>query len=246
MPTSAPDPTTERPLLAVSGLSAGYGKLGVLTGVDFDVHRGEIVALVGANGAGKTTLLSCAAGLLRDVTAGTVSLNGQDVTRKKPRAIVKRGLLYVPEGHRVFPALSVEDNLHLAGYGIDRAARTASIAEAWEVFPEIAAKRQEKAGRLSGGQQQMLVIAQGLVRRPDVLMLDEPSAGLAPVLVDRILDVAGSLRDRGVGVVIVEQLVDKVLAVSDHAYVLTQGRVTFSGAASELASGDVLQRAYLG
>lgn len=135
MPTSAPDPTTDSPLLAVSGLCAGYGKLGVLENVDFEVRRGEIVALVGANGAGKTTLLACAAGLVRDVTAGTVHLNGVDITRKKPRTVVKRGLLYVPEGHRVFPALSVEDNLHLAGYGIDRPARAESIAQAWEVFP---------------------------------------------------------------------------------------------------------------
>lgn len=247
MPTLVPEPSKSADtVLSVRGLSSGYGRIGILHKVDFEVRRGEIVAVIGPNGAGKTTMLSSISGLVGDVTAGSVTLMGTDVTRHKPRSIVRKGLLHIVEGHRVFGNLTVEDNLSLAGFGIDKTARQEAADRAWEAFPEIAEKRHEKAGRLSGGQQQMLVIAQGLVRRPDVLMLDEPSAGLSPLLVDRVLEVADELRRQGMGIVIVEQSVEKVLAVSDRAYVLSQGRISFEGPVSELASGEVLHRAYLG
>jgi len=172
VPTSAADP-----LLDIAGLSAGYGKIGVLHGVDLRVGRAEIVALLGPNGAGKTTLLRAVSGLL-PTTAGTVTFGGRNMRDAGPRATLRAGLAHVIEGHRVFTQLSVIDNLLLAAYDLPRGERRARVDEALGLFPEIAAKRHDRGGALSGGQQQMLAVAQGLVRRPRLLMLDEPSAGL--------------------------------------------------------------------
>lgn len=233
-------------LLDVSGLSSGYGKIGVLRDVSFDLRAGEVVALLGPNGAGKTTLLGSLTGLVGDLTAGSVMFGGIDLTGCGPRQSVAAGMLQVVEGHRVFTSMSVEDNLLLGGFGIDRRPRDTRIQEAYGVFPELADKRSAKAGTLSGGQQQMLVIAQALIRSPRLLMLDEPSAGLSPVLVDRILQLARQLGDDGLAVVIVEQMVEKVLAVSDRAIVLSQGVVTYDGLATDLAGNDELRHAYLG
>ena len=184
MPISAPDT-----LLTIAGLQAGYGKIGVLHGVDMTVRRGEVVALLGPNGAGKTTLLRAVSGLLPS-TAGSVRFDDQDLRGIGPRETARRGLVHVIEGHRVFTQLSVADNLLLAGYDLPRGERNARVEEALTHFPELAAKRGDRGSALSGGQQQMLAVAQGLVRRPRLLMLDEPSAGLSPVLVDRVLAVA--------------------------------------------------------
>src|SRR5579872_7021388 len=175
MPTSAP-----KPLLEVKGLSAGYGKIGVLHSIDLTVNEGEAIALLGPNGAGKTTLLRAVSGLLP--WSGSVRFFGRDFAGAGPRETVRAGLGHVVEGHRVFTQLTVFDNLLLSGYGMPRGERAARVEEALGRFPEIAAKRHERAGALSGGQQQMLAVAQGLVRRPRLLMLDEPSAGLSPVL----------------------------------------------------------------
>ena len=172
MLTSAPEA-----LLAVSSLEAGYGKIRVLHGVDLTVAQGEVVALLGPNGAGKTTLLRALSGLL-PVTAGHVRFDGRDTTSTTPREAARAGLVHVIEGHRVFTQISVTDNLLLAGYDLPRGERAARVEEALSFFPEIAEKRHERGGALSGGQQQMLTVAQGLVRRPRLLMLDEPSAGL--------------------------------------------------------------------
>jgi branched-chain amino acid transport system ATP-binding protein len=190
VPTSAADF-----MLEVAGLHAGYGKIGVLHGVDLRVGRAEIVALLGRNGAGKTTLLRAVSGLITP-TAGVITFNGRDMRGADPRATVRAGLAHVIEGHRIFTQLSVTDNLLLAAYNLPRAESSARVEEALALFPEIAAKRRERGGALSGGQQQMLAVAQGLVRRPRLLMLDEPSAGLSPMLVDRVLSVAARLRDR--------------------------------------------------
>ncbi len=239
MPTSAPEP-----LLDIRGLHAGYGKIGVLHGVDLRVGAAEIVTLLGPNGAGKTTLLRAVSGLLP--SAGQVMFGGQPLRGTDPRAAVRAGLVHVIEGHRVFTQLSVADNLMLAGYDLPRADRAARVNEALEVFPEIAAKRAERGGALSGGQQQMLAVAQGLVRRPRLLMLDEPSAGLSPVLVDRVLSVLARLRAGGTAVLLVEQLVEKALAVADRVYAMAGGRIVLASPAGAADLPMRLQQAYLG
>ena len=195
MPISAADP-----LLDIAGLSSGYGKIGVLHGVNLTIGAGEVVALLGPNGAGKTTLLRAVSGLLP--WSGSVRFAGRDLAGASPRDIVKSGLAHVVEGHRVFTQLAVLDNLLLAAYDLPRGERTARVEEALGLFPEIAAKRHERAAALSGGQQQILAVAQGLVRRPRLLMLDEPSAGLSPVLVDRVLVVVRRLREAGTAVLL--------------------------------------------
>jgi len=195
MPISGLDSGGPEPLLAARGIVAGYGKLSVLEGVDLEVRAGEAVALLGPNGAGKSTLLAALSGLIAK-SAGTVHFAGADITRATPQQAVRAGLVHVLEGHHVFGPLSVHDNLLLAGFNAPPGERAARIEEAYEAFPEMAERRQLRASALSGGQQQMLVVAQGIVRRPRLLMLDEPSAGLSPVLVDRVLAVAAAMRAR--------------------------------------------------
>jgi len=238
--TSAPEP-----LLAVAALESGYGKIRVLHGIDFQVAAGEVVALLGPNGAGKSTMLRALSGLL-PVNAGYVRFDGRDMTNATPRESARAGLVHVIEGHRVFTQISVTDNLLLAGYDLARGERAARIEEALSFFPEIAAKRHERGGALSGGQQQMLTVAQGLVRRPRLLMLDEPSAGLSPVLVDRVLDVIKQLRKQGTAVLLVEQLLEKALATADRVYALVQGQVVLEAPTSESNLPERLERAYFG
>jgi len=233
------------PLLAVAALQSGYGKIRVLHGIDFQVEAGEVVALLGPNGAGKSTMLRALSGLL-PVNAGYVRFGGRDITNISPREAARAGLVHVIEGHRVFTQISVTDNLLLAGYDLSRGERADRIEEALSFFPEIAAKRHEYGGALSGGQQQMLTVAQGLVRRPRLLMLDEPSAGLSPVLVDRVLDVIGQLRKQGTAVLLVEQLLEKALAAADRVYALVQGQVVLEAPTSESDLPRRLEQAYFG
>jgi len=238
MPTSAPDP-----LLDVDGLSTGYGKIRVLSGVDLTVGAGEIVALLGPNGAGKTTLLRAVSGLLP--WSGSVRLAGNDLTGVSPRETVRAGLAHVVEGHRVFTQLSVFDNLMLAAYDLSRRERAVRVEEVLTLFPEIAAKRSERAAWLSGGQQQILAVAQGLVLRPRLLMLDEPSAGLSPVLVDRVLDVVHRLREGGTAVLLVEQLIEKALALADRVYALARGSIVLEANTREADLPHRLEQAYM-
>ncbi|WP_162501316.1 ABC transporter ATP-binding protein, partial [Methylobacterium crusticola] len=200
---------------------------------------------LGPNGAGKTTLLRALSGLL-PAEAGEVALGAVRLSGLGPRGAVRAGLSHVIEGHRVFTAQTVRDNLLLAAYDVPRGERAARVEEALAHFPEIAAKRHDKGASLSGGQQQMLAVAQGLVQRPRLLMLDEPSAGLSPVLVDRVLAVVGALRRRGTSVLLVEQLIDKALAVSDRVYALAQGRIVLEARADEADLPHRLERAYFG
>jgi branched-chain amino acid transport system ATP-binding protein len=241
--TPSPAPAGE-PLLRVEGLFAGYGKIGVLHGIDLSVRAGEVVALLGPNGAGKTTLLRAVSGLLP--WTGQVHFAGRDLAGRGPRDAVQAGLVHVIEGHRVFTQLSVLDNLLLAGYDVARGERASRVEQALALFPEIAAKRQDRAGALSGGQQQMLAVAQGLVRRPQLLMLDEPSAGLSPMLVDRVLAVVRQLRESGTAVLLVEQLIDKALALADRVYALARGVIVLEAATSEPDLPHRLERAYFG
>ena len=240
MPISAADS-----LLSVERLESGYGKIRVLHGVDLRIAAGEVVALLGPNGAGKTTLLRAVSGLL-PVNAGKVAFGGRDFNGITPREAARAGLVHVIEGHRVFTQLSVTDNLLLAGYDVPRSERAARIDEALSFFPEIAAKRHERGGALSGGQQQMLTVAQGLVRRPRLLMLDEPSAGLSPVLVDRVLNVIEQLKKQGTAVLLVEQLLEKALAAADRVYALVQGRIALEAPTGESDLPKRLERAYFG
>lgn len=239
MPTSA-----REPLLQVQDLSAGYGKIGVLKGVNLAVNPGEIVALLGPNGAGKSTLLKSISGLLP--WSGTIRFAGRDMAGSQPRDCVEAGLVHVVEGHRVFTQLTVEDNVLLAGYGMPSAQRRAQVEEALDFFPEIKAKRRDKAATLSGGQQQMLAVAQGLVRKPKLLMLDEPSAGLSPVLVDRVFAAASQLRGSGTAVLLVEQLIEKSLAVADRAYAMVRGTVVLEASADAPDLPGQLERIYFG
>jgi branched-chain amino acid transport system ATP-binding protein len=238
MPISAPDP-----LLDVASLSTGYGKIRVLSGVDLTVGAGEVVALLGPNGAGKTTLLRAVSGLLP--WSGRIRFAGNDLTGVTPRETVRAGLAHVVEGHRVFTQLSVFDNLMLAAYDLSRRERTVRVEEVLTLFPEIAAKRSERAAWLSGGQQQILAVAQGLVLRPRLLMLDEPSAGLSPVLVDRVLDVVQRLREAGTAVLLVEQLIEKALALADRVYALARGSIVLEANTREADLPHRLEQAYM-
>jgi branched-chain amino acid transport system ATP-binding protein len=225
-------------------LSAGYGKIGVLQGIDLTVGKGEIVALLGPNGAGKTTLLKAVSGLLP--RSGSIHFAGKDISNAGPRDAVREGLVHVVEGHRVFTQLTVFDNLLLAGYGLPRGELSPRVEEALAFFPEIAAKRSDRAITLSGGQQQMLAVAQGLVRKPRLLMLDEPSAGLSPVLVDRVLAAAARLREAGTAVLLVEQLIEKALALADRVYALARGSIVLEARTDEPDLPNRLEHAYFG
>ncbi len=241
MPISAADPV----LLEARGIVSGYGKIVVLHGVDLTIRRGEVVTLLGANGAGKTTLLCTLCGLL-PLGGGSIRFAGRDLGGADPRAAVRAGMSHVIEGHRVFAQLPIADNLLLAAYDVPRGERRARVEEALALFPELAAKRHARAGTLSGGQQQMLAVAQGLVRRPALLLLDEPSAGLSPVLVDRVLAVLRRLREAGVAVLLVEQLVEKALGVADRVYALARGRVVLEAPTGAADLPQRLEAAYLG
>jgi branched-chain amino acid transport system ATP-binding protein len=240
VPISAPEN-----LLTVDGLHASYGKVEVLHGVDMHIAPGELVALLGPNGAGKTTLLRAISGLL-PWTVGTARFGELSLRGTSPRETTRAGLVHVIEGHRVFNHSTVNDNLLLAGFDVPRRERQARVEEALTYFPEIAAKRHQLGGALSGGQQQMLAVAQGLVRRPRLLMLDEPSAGLSPVLVDRVLAVLTQLRAGGTAVLLVEQLIEKALAVANRVYALAQGRVVLTAGAREPDLAHRLEQAYFG
>jgi branched-chain amino acid transport system ATP-binding protein len=232
------------PLLQVSGLTAGYGKIVVLRDIALTIGAGEAVALLGPNGAGKTTLLRAVSGLLP--RTGQIRFAGQDISSVGPRETVRAGIAHVVEGHRVFTQLSVFDNLLLAGYGLARDVRSTQVEEALAFFPEIAEKRNDRAVTLSGGQQQMLAVAQGLVARPRLLMLDEPSAGLSPVLVDRVLAAVARLREGGTAVLLVEQLIEKALAVVDRVYALARGSIVLEARANEADLPSRLEHAYFG
>ena len=238
MPISAGEP-----LLNVTGLATGYGKIGVLHGVNLTINAGEVVALLGPNGAGKTTLLRAISGLLP--WSGKIHFDGRNLAGAGPRETVKAGLAHVIEGHRVFTQLTVLDNLLLAAYDLPHGERTVRVEEAFALFPEIAAKRHDRAVTLSGGQQQILAVAQGLVRRPRLLMLDEPSAGLSPVLVDRVLVVVRRLREAGTAVLLVEQLIEKALALADRVYALARGSIVLEAKTGEADLPLRLEHAYL-
>jgi branched-chain amino acid transport system ATP-binding protein len=232
-------------LLEVKDLHVAYGKAEVVHGVGLTVSAGEFVAILGRNGAGKSTTLHAVSGLIGK-RGGTVRFAGQDITNATPRDIVRAGLVQVLEGHRVFHPLTVEDNLLIGTYARSPRGDRSKLDAMYSLFPELAERRQQQASRLSGGQQQILAVAQGIIAEPKLLILDEPSGGLAPLVIDRILDVAQSLARDGVAVLLVEQLVEKALARADRCYLMATGRIVHEGLAKDLAGSDILHSAYLG
>jgi branched-chain amino acid transport system ATP-binding protein len=232
-------------LLEVEDLHVAYGKAEVVHGVSMTVAEGEFVALLGRNGAGKSTTLHAVSALIAK-RGGRIRFAGQDITNASPRDIVRAGLVQVLEGHRVFHPLTVEDNLLIGTYARSPRGDRSKLDAMYTLFPELAERRHQTASRLSGGQQQILAVAQGIIAEPRLLMLDEPSGGLAPLVIDRILDVARSITLEGVAVLLVEQLVEKALAHADRCYLMTTGRIVHEGQAKDLAGSDVLHSAYLG
>jgi branched-chain amino acid transport system ATP-binding protein len=233
-------------LLDVRGLAAGYGEVTVLRDVSLAVAEGAVTALIGSNGAGKTTLMRTLSGLLPS-SAGTIVLAGEDITAATPRARVERGLALVPEGRLVFPELSVEEHL-VVGATVPRAKGEARATKAamYDLFPRLAERRQQAAGTLSGGEQQMLAIARALMARPRLLLLDEPSLGLAPKAAAALFDTVRAIRQTGVTVFIVEQDVQSTLELADRAYVMETGAVVLEGAGRELLAAPTVRQAYLG
>ncbi len=234
-----------RPLLQVRGLTAGFGAGPVLFGVDLELQAGELVALIGANGAGKSTLLGVLSGLL-PATGGTVVFDGRDVTNQRAERLVAAGLVHVPQGRRLFASLSVDRNLRLGAYLRRDPDVDSDLARVLEYFPALADKLQREAATLSGGEQQMVAIGRGLMARPRLLMIDEPSLGLAPKVVERLIEVARAINRDGTSILLVEQDVLVALEAADRGYVLENGRVVLSGPAGELAQDPDVRRAYLG
>lgn len=232
-------------MLTVEGLRSRYGRIEVLHGIDLDVASGEIVTVVGANGAGKTTLLKCLSGI-QPVSAGTILFRGETLTTVPAHRRVQRGLAQSPEGRQIFTNLTVEENLRLGAYLFADDKVDRDMQDAFVMFPILKEKRNLAAGGLSGGQQQMLAIARALMARPSCLLLDEPSMGLAPILVAQIFDVVKSMKALGVTVLLVEQNAFGALSVADRGYVMETGRITMSGPAAELIADERIRAAYLG
>ncbi len=240
-----PAEIAQKPLMTVSALSAGYGAATVVRRADLEIAEGELVAVLGANGAGKTTLMRALSGLLRPIE-GEVRFLGERIDKLSGDRIARDGLVLVPEGRQVFPELSVTDNLRLGAYARRSAEEASMIENLLTRFPALKARQHQRAGLLSGGEQQMLAIARGLMARPRVLMLDEPSLGLAPKLLENLYDLLAALRDEGTTILLVDQMAQLALSVADRAYVLQSGAVTHSGPAREVAQDPALVKAYLG
>jgi branched-chain amino acid transport system ATP-binding protein len=232
-------------LLEVQGLRSGYGRVEVLRGIDLQVQAGEIVALLGSNGAGKSTLNNTLSALV-PAWAGRVHFDGQDLTGAHYRAVVQAGLIQVPEGRRIFPNLTVLENLELGSFTRGRQRRSANLERVFGIFPRLAERRTQKAGTMSGGEQQMLAIGRGLMAEPRLLILDEPSLGLSPLLVEELFGLIRTLHGQGLSVLLVEQNVGQSLEIADRAYVLENGALRFSGRPEALLASDELRRAYLG
>ena len=233
------------PVLAVNGLHAGYGTTEILRGVDLTVGEGEIVAVLGGNGAGKSTLNRTISGVMRP-WRGTICFGEAAIEREKPAAIVARGLIHVPEGRRIFPNMTVRENLDLGAYRRGRARRAHNRGRVFGIFPRLAERQDQCAGTLSGGEQQMLAIGRGLMAEPRLLILDEPSLGLSPLLVEELFALIKSINAEGIALLLVEQNVVQSLEVAKRAYILDNGVFVLEGSASDIRNDPNLKRAYLG
>lgn len=232
-------------LLNVKGLKSGYGVVEVLRGVDLQVMPGELVALLGSNGAGKTTLNHTLSGLVA-TRAGQVQFDGHDLTGQHSKKVVQHGLIQVPEGRKVFPNLNVHENLELGAFTRGRERKQQNLDKVYETFPRLKERVAQLAGTLSGGEQQMLAIGRGLMAEPRLLILDEPSLGLSPLLVEELFGLISQLRSSGLAILLVEQNVGQSLDIADRAYVMENGQIRFTGTPAELLASDTLRQAYLG
>ena len=233
-------------MLSIKNLSVHYGGIHALRGISLDVPAGKIVTLIGANGAGKSTTLNAIVGLVR-AGSGSVNWNGEDIVGAKTKAIVESGIVLVPEGRRIFPNLSVDENLTLGAYARnDRAEIEADRERIFGLFPRLKERHKQKAGTFSGGEQQMLAVGRALMSKPKVLMMDEPSLGLAPLFVGMIFDIIRQINAAGVTVLLVEQNAKAALSVADTGYVMETGTISFSGSGRDLLADDRVRKAYLG
>jgi branched-chain amino acid transport system ATP-binding protein len=232
-------------LLVIDNLTSRYGRIEALHGVSLNVRKGEIVSLVGSNGAGKSTLMRAISGV-QPIAGGSIQLDDKVIDRLRPHQRVARGIAQVPEGRQVFAPLSVEDNLQLGAFVRRDSAIAADLDQIYGMFPVLAERRNSAAGTLSGGQQQMLAIGRALMARPKLVLLDEPSMGLAPVLVEQIFTIITGLKARGLTVLLVEQNANLALAIADRGYVIETGRIVMSGLGKELLGDERVRRAYLG
>lgn len=233
-------------MLTLHEVRAGYGRTTILHGIDITVGAGEVVTIVGANGAGKTTTLRTIAGLVRPTT-GRITFEGEDIGRLTPHEVVARGITLIPEGRQLFPFMTVRDNLRMGAYTPHARGRVAqTMDEVMDLFPRVREKLEQHAGSLSGGEQQMVAIARGLMARPRLLMFDEPSLGLAPIIVKQVFDVVERIVATGVTVLIVEQNVFRTLSIADRGYVLENGEIVMSDTGAALLRDDHVRRAYLG
>ena len=232
-------------MLKVDDIHVYYGSIHAVKGVSFEVNEGEIVTLIGANGAGKSTVLNTVSGLLPPRT-GSVQFMGQDLRGTAAHKVVERGLAQVPEGRRIFLQMTVEENLEMGAYTRPNSTIAPGIADVYKRFPRLEERRRQVAGTLSGGEQQMLAMGRALMSSPKLLMLDEPSMGLAPILVEQIFDIIKELHAAGTTILLVEQNAQAALSVADRAYVLETGRISLSGTGEELMASDQVRKAYLG
>ena len=232
-------------LLEIRGLVAGYGGAPIVRGVDLDVDAGETVAVLGANGVGKSTLNKAISGVI-GIVSGEIRFAGERVDRASPHAIVERGLIHVPEGRKIFPNLTVQENLELGSYRRGKANRAKNLERIFDIFPRLSERISQRAGTLSGGEQQMLAIGRGLMAEPRLLILDEPSLGLSPLLVEETFALIRRINNEGLSILLVEQNVVQSLEVAERAYVMENGQFVISGKASTLAADPALEKAYLG
>lgn len=231
-------------MLKVDDIHVYYGQIHAIKGVSFEVHEGEVVSLIGANGAGKSTVLKTISGLLRP-KSGTITFLGNDITHTEAYKLVNRGLAQVPEGRRIFLQMTVRENLDMGAY-TQKDVSEADMEAVFRRFPRLKEREKQIAGTLSGGEQQMLAMGRAMMSHPKLLMLDEPSMGLAPILVEQIFDIIREFHAAGTTILLVEQNAGKALAIADRAYVLEQGRITLSGTGADLAASDAVKKAYLG
>ena len=244
--TAAPAATPSgTPVLRLTDVNTYYGAIHALRGIDLEVHPGEIVTLIGANGAGKTTTLKTISGLLHP-RSGKVEFEGQDVSHRAPHDLVRLGIGQAPEGRRIFSRLTVLENLLMGGFTRSRAENEEQMQHVLELFPRLKERISQKGGTLSGGEQQMLAIGRALMTRPRVLLLDEPSLGLAPILVQQIFEIIKEINSRGMTILLVEQNAIQALAIASRGYVLQTGHVVLSGSASQLREDETVRMAYLG
>ena len=233
-------------MLKISDLELDYGNLKIIQGVSMEINDGEMISLVGSNGAGKTTLLKAISGVKRPA-AGSIVFNGEDLVGLSVPDIVERGVVQVPEGRKLFPQMTVQENLELGAYlKGPKKHRKESLEYVYEMLPDLKIKAAQPAGSLSGGQQQMVAIGRGMMSMPKMLIFDEPSIGLSPLLTDIMFDIIGKIKDSGVTIMLVEQNVQYALSMADRGYVLEQGKIAMEGPADELLANNDLKRAYLG